>query len=251
MAYAFRCREQLKIGGVVVLCANLLAACGGTDALTTAPPEVRDGTLVANTSQRTLYKFDRDVVNSGKSVCNTTTTSTCATNWPPLRAHSADTATAEYTIITRDDGTLQWAASGKPLYYYFTDTKAGDQLGENVGGVWHVATSASTGASVVNGVLIGSGKSAKPSFTLYKFDRDVADSGVSACTSTTCVTTWPPMQASATDEANGVYTIINRTDGSLQWAANGKPLYFYSPDVKIGDQLGDNVGTVWHVAKKL
>jgi predicted lipoprotein with Yx(FWY)xxD motif len=37
----------------------------------------------------------------------------------------------------------------------------------------------------------------------------------------------------------------------LQWAANGKPLYFYTPDVKIGDQLGDNVGTVWHVAKKL
>jgi predicted lipoprotein with Yx(FWY)xxD motif len=249
MTYAFRHRKTLKIWGMVVLCANLLAACGGTN--TTATPEVRDGTLVSSGTQLTLYKFDRDVLDSGKSVCNNTAASTCATTWPPLRANTGDTATGEYTIITRDDGSLQWAASGKPLYYYFSDTKVGDQLGENVGTVWHVATTATTGASVVNAVLIGSGKSAKPSFTLYKFDRDVADSGASACISSGCIATWPPLQATATDKANGVYTIITRPDGSLQWAANGKPLYFYTPDVKIGDQLGDNVGTVWHVAKKM
>jgi len=251
MTYALRHRTTLHIGGMVVLCANLLAACGGTDTLTTAPPAVRDGTLVASGTQLTLYKFDRDVLDSGKSVCNNTAASTCATTWPPLRANTGDTNAGEYSIITRDDGSLQWAASGKTLYYYVSDTKAGDQLGENVGTVWHVATSATTGASVVNGALIGSGKSAKPSFTLYKFDRDVADSGISACTSATCVATWPPLLATATDKAHGVYTLITRPDSSLQWAANGKPLYFYSPDIKIGDQLGENVGTVWHVAKRL
>ena len=252
MNFAIRNRKTLKIWGVVAICANLLAACGGSN--TTATPEVSDGTLVSSGTQLSLYKFDRDVLDSGKSVCNNTATSTCATTWPPLLANTGDTATGEYTIITRDDGSLQWAASGKPLYFYKNDVKSGDQLGENVGTVWHVATTATTGASVVNGVLIGSGKSAKPSFTLYKFDRDVADSGKSVCnntTTSTCATTWPPLQASTTDKASGAYTIITRDDGSLQWAANGKPLYFYKNDVKIGDQLGDNVGTVWHVAKKL
>ena len=234
-----------QIGGLMALCAGLLSACGGSDVLTTAPPDIIDGTLVASGSQRTLYKFDSDVT-AGKSACN----GSCVTNWPPYLAQSGDKPTGEYTIITRDDGALQWAASGKPLYYYAKDVKAGDQLGENVGTVWHVATTATTGVSVVNGVLIGSGKSAKPSFTLYKFDRDVADSGKSVCNNG-CAATWPPLLALPADKASGVYTIITRDDGTLQWAANGKPLYFYTPDQKIGDQLGDNVGTIWHVAKKL
>ena len=249
MKNVFKCTKPWQIGVLMALCASLLSACGG-GSITTLTPEIRDGTLVASGSQLTLYKFNSDVLNSGKSVCNNSATSTCATSWPPLLAGSGDASTGEYTIVTRDDGALQWAASGKPLYYYFKDAKAGDQLGENVGAVWHVATTATTGVSVVNGVLIGSGKSAKPSFTLYKFDRDVADNGKSVCNGS-CATTWPPLLATATDKASGVYTIITRDDGSLQWAANGKPLYFYTPDLKIGDQLGDNVGTIWHVAKKL
>lgn len=249
MKNIFLSSKQWQMGALIALCVGMLAACGG-GSTTTAPPEIRDGTLVASGNKFTLYKFDNDILNSGKSVCNNTATSTCATTWPPLMAQSGDTATGEYTVITRDDGTLQWAASGKPLYYYVKDSKAGDQLGENVGSIWHVATTATTGASVVNGVLIGSGQSARPSFTLYKFDRDVADSGKSVCNNA-CATTWPPLLATATDKASGVYTIITRDDGKLQWAANGKPLYFYTPDQKIGDQLGDNVGTIWHVAKKL
>ncbi|WP_350297202.1 hypothetical protein [Limnohabitans sp. Rim8] len=60
-----------------------------------------------------------------------------------------------------------------------------------------------------------------------------------------------PAHSDTGDTKTGEYSIITRDDGSLQWAASGKPLYFYSPDVKIGDQLSENVATVWHVAKKL
>ena len=45
----------------------------------------------------------------------------------------------DYTIITRDDGTRQWAYKGKPLYLWVKDAKAGDVTGDNVNNVWHVA----------------------------------------------------------------------------------------------------------------
>ena len=35
----------------------------------------------------------------------------------------------------------------------------------------------------------------------------------------------------------------------MQWADEGQPLYTYAKDKKPGDVKGDNVGSVWHVAK--
>jgi predicted lipoprotein with Yx(FWY)xxD motif len=83
----------------------------------------------------TLYTFDRDPANGGKSVCN----ATCATNWPPLLAEPGTSGTGSYTIITRDDGTRQWAYKGMPLYRFAKDAKAGDRAGDNLNNVWHVA----------------------------------------------------------------------------------------------------------------
>ena len=81
-----------------------------------APAMVTDGVLTGNTGM-TLYTFDKDTAGSGKSVCN----GPCATNWPPLMATDADKASGDYAIITRDDGTKQWALNGKPLYYWVKD----------------------------------------------------------------------------------------------------------------------------------
>ena len=53
----------------------------------------------------------------------------------------ADTAKpmGAYTIITREDGTKQWAYKGAPLYYWSKDTKTGDKTGDGFNGVWKVA----------------------------------------------------------------------------------------------------------------
>jgi predicted lipoprotein with Yx(FWY)xxD motif len=83
----------------------------------------------------TLYTFDRDVVGSGKSVCN----GQCATNWPPLMAGADAKATGDWSVVTRDDGTKQWAYNGKPLYLWVKDQKPGDRTGDGVQGVWRVA----------------------------------------------------------------------------------------------------------------
>jgi predicted lipoprotein with Yx(FWY)xxD motif len=99
-----------------------------------APATVMDGMLVGANSM-TLYTFDKDVADSGKSVCN----GPCATNWPPLMAADADKAEAPWSVITRDDGKKQFAYKGKPVYYWVKDTKAGDKTGDGVNSVWHVA----------------------------------------------------------------------------------------------------------------
>lgn len=68
--------------------------------------------MLTNVDGMTLYVFDKDAAGSGKSACN----GACATNWPPLKATPGDKAGGDYSIITRDDGSRQWACKGKPLY---------------------------------------------------------------------------------------------------------------------------------------
>jgi predicted lipoprotein with Yx(FWY)xxD motif len=45
----------------------------------------------------------------------------------------------EWTVVTRDDGTKQWAHKGKPLYTFAKDSKPGETAGEGFNKVWHVA----------------------------------------------------------------------------------------------------------------
>ena len=47
-----------------------------------APAKLADGVLVAANGM-TLYTFDKDMANSGKSACN----GPCATLWPPTDGH--------------------------------------------------------------------------------------------------------------------------------------------------------------------
>lgn len=117
--------------------AALLAACGTTAPTTSqpsTPTQASDGTLIGPNG-RTLYTFARDVAGSGKSAC----VDTCAANWPPLGVTPTAVPLGDYTIITRADGSKQWAFKGLPLYYYVKDTKAGDKLGDGVAGNWKVA----------------------------------------------------------------------------------------------------------------
>ncbi|RQS77049.1 hypothetical protein DID96_00545 [Burkholderia sp. Bp8963] len=93
--------------------------------------------------------------------------------------------------------------------------------------------------SVENGALV-----AANGMTLYSFDKDKANASV--CTGQ-CESVWPPYKASATDVPVGPYSIVKRDDGSPQWAYKGKPLYFFSKDLKQGDRNGNNVANMWHV----
>jgi predicted lipoprotein with Yx(FWY)xxD motif len=108
----------------------LLAACAS---MAPAPAKVADGVLVGPNGM-TLYTFDRDTA-TGKSACN----GPCATNWPPLMAPASAAASGDWTVITRDDGSRQWAYKNKPVYYWVRDAKPGDRTGDGFNNAWRIA----------------------------------------------------------------------------------------------------------------
>ncbi|MDN4611580.1 COG4315 family predicted lipoprotein [Arthrobacter burdickii] len=86
--------------------------------------------------------------------------------------------------------------------------------------------------------------------TVYYFTKDVADSGVSACTDD-CLVAWPPViSASETPEVEGVtgeVGTIETPEGELQMTINGMPIYYFNKDLAAGDVNGQAVGDVWYV----
>ncbi len=51
----------------------------------------------------------------------------------------------------------------------------------------------------------------------------------------TCVEMWPPVFASAESKPVGKWSVVERKDGTLQWAYEGYPLYTSALDQKPGD----------------
>jgi predicted lipoprotein with Yx(FWY)xxD motif len=101
------------------------------------PAKIADttkGKALVDAKGMTLYVFDKDA--GGKSACN----GPCATNWPPVMAGADAKASGDWTVVTRDDGSKQWAYKSKPLYTWAKDTKAGDVTGDGFNNnTWHVA----------------------------------------------------------------------------------------------------------------
>jgi predicted lipoprotein with Yx(FWY)xxD motif len=82
----------------------------------------------------TLYTFAKDT--PGTSNCN----DQCAKNWPPVMAPADAKVMGDWTVVTRSDGTHQWAYKGMPLYTWAKDQKPGDKTGDGMAnGAWKVA----------------------------------------------------------------------------------------------------------------
>jgi predicted lipoprotein with Yx(FWY)xxD motif len=118
------------------------------------------GTIVADGSGRSLYRFDKDTASPSASNC----TGECATMWPPVtvtrggRVEVRGVSQSEVGSIRRSDGTWQVTVGGWPVYRYALDQNAGDMKGQGVGGTWFAVTptgkkasGSSTGDSGQNG----------------------------------------------------------------------------------------------------
>jgi len=80
----------------------------------------------------TLYIFAND--SESISTCN----GGCAQQWPPVRVTDGiASGVPNLTTITRDDGSLQVAYQGRPLYFYLGDSNALDMLGAAIDG-WDI-----------------------------------------------------------------------------------------------------------------
>lgn len=94
------------------------------------------GNYLVDGAGKTLYWYTKDTV--GVSAC----TGNCLKNWPAFTASSFTVPSAlnpaDFSTITRDDGTKQVTYKGFPLYYWVKDVKRGDTTGQDVGKVWYV-----------------------------------------------------------------------------------------------------------------
>lgn len=100
------------------------------------------------------------------------------------------------------------------------------------------------GKVVVNGARL----------TLYRFDNDDAEGGVSNCNDE-CAKTWPPVivQPGAKVFIAGVpfdkVGHIKRQDGTIQLTVGKWPVYRFAKDTKPGDIKGQGVGGTWFAVK--
>ena len=115
--------------------------------------------------------------------------------------------------------------------------------------VFTLALGAAAQAATIVEVDAGGAKvmaSAETGMTLYTFRKDAEN--VSNCNAD-CAVKWPPFIAEEDATAEGGLSVIERNDGSYQWALNGKPLYFWMGDAAKGDASGDGVGGVWDAVR--
>ena len=126
----------LRFGAGFLLIAILAGCAAATTMGPGGPGTTRQtglGEVFTDAKGMTLYTYDKDA--PGKSNC----AGLCAVFWPPVMAADAAKPTGGFTVITREDGTRQWAYLKKPLYGYVTDAKPGDTTGDGADGVWHAA----------------------------------------------------------------------------------------------------------------
>lgn len=82
--------------------------------------------------------------------------------------------------------------------------------------------------------------------TLYTYKRDGEQPGISVCIDA-CATAWPPVIASEGAKPLGDWTIIQRPDGSRQWAHQAMPVYRYARDTHAGATSGEKASGFWDV----
>jgi predicted lipoprotein with Yx(FWY)xxD motif len=229
------------------------------------------GPILTNASGMTLYVF----LNDQPDVSNCT--GDCATAWPPLTvadgtvpAASAD-AMVTLGTVKRADGTLQVTVNHMPVYFWASDTKAGDATGFGVGNVWYVldasgnvvksapsatpAAPAAAGSSIpdvdaATNATFGQILTDAKGLTLYVFAKDTP--GLSNC-SGACAAAWPPLTVGAGitptlgEGVMGAVGTLQRADGTVQVTINNLPVYHFAKDANPGDTNGEGIGGAWYV----
>lgn len=126
---------------------------GDNSATTEVTYDAANGRLVGGMASAspgfTLYTFDGDL-GSASSQCN----DTCATNWPPVTvADGMASGVPGLGMVERSDGSMQATFQGRPLYFYVSDSAAGDAVGDGVGDVWYDIGLSQT-ALMVQGAIV-------------------------------------------------------------------------------------------------
>lgn len=135
---------------VVLLMAGCSKAASTTTTTTTAAAQMTVntsststlGTFLVDGKGMTLYWTTRDAVGVSNIAGAT------LANWPVFYAATimvpSSLSAANFSSITRADGTMQTTYKGWPLYYYINDKAAGDTKGQGLANVWFVVNPAAS-----------------------------------------------------------------------------------------------------------
>ena len=228
------------------------------DAIEAAMLPAANAVALTDTRGFTLYVFDGNPKRDGQN-CSI---EGCDLQWIPLAAAAMAANVGDFSVVTRIDGSKQWAYKGKPLYRAVGDLGAGDARGMNVDKRWHVAIIGNhfnpAGISIttvpgygsvlsVNGRSLYSaagferrlvGKDSPGSFLpVYYRGKKLGERG---CPTAQCLRMWHPFRAPADARSNGYWEVLVRSDGTRQWAYKGYALYTYAGDAMTTDVNGND-----------
>lgn len=223
----------------------------------------------------TLYTYDKD--QPGKSAC----VDACAKTWIPAVAAKDAKPVARWSIITRADGSQQWALQGKPLYTYSGDVDIGSVGGNSpkrfgrgpliglrgaqsksipkdvpLPADWHAAMMYPVeGVELPSGISIRDVEDAmamaliddRTEKTLYAFDGD-AKKAEKTCATHACRNLWIPFPAPRLAQGVGDFGIAVRDDGITQWTYKGRALFTNANDLQFNDANGMGVDKRFQVA---
>ena len=204
----------------------------------------------------TLYAPAGDAARNDRTCSG----SGCEMDWLPVPAPALALDVGQFSVVTRVDGSRQWAYGGRPLYRYRGDLLPGDAHGRAADERWsmavltenfrppRVAVTALEGygdALSLDGMTLYSGSA----FEKYWGGRNLRDSfkngynrgkrlGGDACADDECLQTWRPFHAAADARSTGFWEVITRPDGSRQWAYKGYAVYTYAGDEAPGQNRG-------------
>jgi len=288
---AFLCRKSSRsffVLTMAIFATVFLSSCSDDD--DDAPPAAQAkvqlrsdaalGSILTDNSNRTLYSFANDF--NGENNC----TGGCAALWPIFYADDNLTQTlvgagldlADFGTVSTTAG-KQTTYKGWPLYYYApaiggsnTPEGAGENNGEGIGGIWHVAKPDYTirllntqligndGKSYTNAYVEGTGKTlyftdAKGA-TIYTFSKDKQDKNNFTAADFSNNGVWPIYE---TDQVVVPSTLDKTLFGTItvfgkkQLTYKGWPLYYFGADNKLrGSNKGVSVPTpgIWPVGIK-
>jgi len=216
------------------------------------------GVVLTDHAGLTLYAFDGDAKRDNQ-ICSS---SGCNIAWIPVVAPALAANVGDFTIVSRSDGTKQWAYNKKPLYRYKNDKLPGDVRGTGVDKRWNIVALTDDfrppqvtvafregygNALAVNGMTLYTGIAYEKRWG----GRNLRDNyrnayyrgkklGGNTCVTQQCLAAWQPFRAGPKDVSNGFWEVIAREDGTRQWAYKGYALYTHTRDKVPGDMNGND-----------
>lgn len=98
----------------------------------------------ASMAGKTVYVYDGDL-EAAMSQC----VEACISTWPPVISNEQGITNLNgLSLVERNDGTMQVAYLGRPLYTYIEDSAAGEMKGEGVNNVWWTVKLPSSGLQI-------------------------------------------------------------------------------------------------------